>query len=194
MLHPLSARTVALPLALLVSLAACSTSPAPRPPSPVDVADRVTPDSIVGRRARVREAATGSPTVESFGIVRSLTRDSLGLDSDGGVRSVPLSPTVRLEISRGVRANTGRGAWIGALVGGLGMGAAGALICDGSGGLFDPKSSECAMGGALLGGTSGALIGLVFGALVRTERWEVVHPAPGIPGAPPARQGGVRGG
>lgn len=63
---------------------------------------------------------------------------------------------------------------MGALLGGVGFGLVGAVTCDGNGGLFDPSPSECALGGALFGGGAGTLIGLGFGALVRTERREEV--------------------
>ena len=161
--------------------------PSPTTPS-AEAAAQVPPDSIVGQRARLRQATAGSPMVESIGIVQDLTPDSIRLDRDRGVRTAALSPTVRLEISRGVRANTGRGAWIGALIGGLGMGTLGALSCDGRGNIVSFSSSDCAKGGALLGGAAGALLGLGIGALVRTERWEEVHPDPGIVFGPVDRQ------
>jgi hypothetical protein len=63
---------------------------------------------------------------------------------------------------------------MGAFIGSLGFGVAGALACHGPGGIYDPSSSECALGGAVLGVAGGALIGLAVGAFVRTERWEAV--------------------
>lgn len=150
-------------------------------PSPAaESATGVAPESVLRERSRVREATPGSPSVESIGIVEGLTRDSVRLDTDLGVRRVALSSTVRLEISRGIHANTGRGAWMGALIGGVGLGVVGALSCDGKSIHPLDTPSACALGGALLGGAGGALIGLGVGALIKTERWEEVHPEPGI--------------
>ena len=178
-----AARRAVLPaLILSMSLTACSRSPEPRMPTPsapvaAAAGEEGTPESLVGRLARVREVVPGTPVVESVGIVREVSRDSVRLETEQGrVLPFALGPAVRLEVSRGMKANTGRGAWMGALIGGVGLGVAGAASCDGDGGLFDPTSSDCAIGGALLGGASGALIGLVVGALARTERWEEVPP------------------
>lgn len=188
----ISRRAVLPALILSMSFTACSRSPEPRMPTPsapvAGAAEEGTPESIVGRRARVREAGPGRSVIESVGIVREVSRDSVRLETEQGrVLPFALGSAARLEISRGMKANTGRGAWIGGLIGGVGLGVAGAAICDGdrSGDFYDPTSSECAIGGALLGGVSGALIGLVVGALTRTERWEEV---------PPDRTGLTRGG
>lgn len=148
------------------------------PSTPVEVSDLAaesTPGQVVGRGARVRETTPGSPVAESVGIVREFTHDSVHLETNEG-RDLPfaLSPTVRLEVSRGMKSNVGRGAWMGALIGGAGLGLAGAVSCNGDGGIFDPTSSDCAVGGALIGGVSGTLLGIVLGAFARTERWEEV--------------------
>lgn len=176
-----SVRTAALAFIILASLAGCSRSQEPNMPSPAaESATGVAPESVLGERSRVREATPGSPVVESIGIVEGLTRDSVRLDTDLGVRRVALSPTVRLEISRGIHANTGRGAWMGALIGGFGLGVVGAFSCDGTSIHPFDTPSGCALVGAVLGGAGGALIGLGVGALIKTERWEEVHPEPGI--------------
>lgn len=183
-------RIATLTLIVLASFPACSQSPEPNVPSPsaaaletdltAESAAGLSPDSVLHHRARVREAKPGRPVVESIGTVEALTRDSVRLDTDRGVRRVALGPTVRLEISRGIHANTGRGAWLGAFIGGVGAGIAGALSCTDRGSHPYDSPSACAVGGALLGGGGGALIGLAVGALVKTERWETVYPDPGV--------------
>jgi len=178
-----SRRVVAPTLVLLASVAACSQSPEPRTPSPSKPpasAPKIPPASIVHRRARLQESTAGRPVLESIGIVEALTLDSLLLGTDRGARHVALSPTIRLEISRGIHANTGRGAWMGAFIGGIGLGLVGALTCEEEGGIAFYGSSECAAAGVLLGGAGGALVGLVVGSVVKTERWEEVYPEPGF--------------
>jgi len=75
-----------------------------------------------------------------------------------------------------MKADPGRGAWMGALIGGGTFVVLGVLTCDGRGGLYDPSRGECAQYGALIGGAAGTLIGLLMGSLVKTQRWEEVRP------------------
>lgn len=141
------------------------------------------PEGIVGERARVSHVAESArPYV---GILRGLEDDTVTLETEPGrLLPIPLSPAARLEISRGTRSNAGRGAVLGALIGGAGLALVGIVGCAGDDlGALDPSPELCAAGGAVLGGGVGALIGLAIGSASHSERWvEVDRTGPGTPG------------
>ena len=143
-------------LLFFTTLTACAGNPEP-----------IGTEGIIGERARV-EAEAG---YLREGILRSLSSDTLTLEIEGDqLRPIPLSPTARLEIQRGTKSNAGKGAGIGALVGGVGLGVVGAASCDGSG-WFDPGPAACAAGGALFGAGTGALVGLLIGSVSDSPQW-----------------------
>ena len=89
-------------------------------------------------------------------------------------RSLALAEIQRVEVSNGVHRNTGRGAVIGLLAGGISgaiIGAATYTPCEGWC-ILEPTSSgqAAAWGAALLGGV-GLVAGTVIGALNKTEEW-----------------------
>ena len=146
------------------------------------------PPSIVGYRARIYEPSTPT-TRPPIGIIRAYQDDSITLEtSPGTLTAFRLSPAAVLEISRGHKKNTGRGAVIGAIIGGAGLAIVGAADCAGDDdGFFEMSAGECAAGGALVGGGAGALIGMLIGSQIESERWEEIprwsgdEPAPGVP-------------
>ncbi|MFW6083680.1 MAG: hypothetical protein ACODAA_00515 [Gemmatimonadota bacterium] len=143
-------------LLLFTTLTACAGNPEP-----------IGPDGIVGEHARVE--LEGGYARE--GILRSLDSDTLALEMKGEpLPPIPLSPTARLEIQRGTKSNAGKGAGIGALVGGAGLAVAGGASCDGSG-WFDPGPGACALAGGLTGAGTGALIGLIIGSFSESPQW-----------------------
>ncbi len=130
-----------------------------------------TDEFTIGRRVRV--TAPSVRLQRHAGTLTRFTGDTLVV----GGRRVPVALVTRFEIFRGRRSQAGRGALIGAAVGavvGAGFGlvsgddrpSRGCLVC------FDFTAEEKAViGGVFLGG-AGALVGLVSGALIRTDRWE----------------------
>lgn len=148
----------------LLGLDACAHQPEP----PL-------PPSIIGYRARILEpsAPRMNPPV---GILRAYQYDSLTLEtSPGTLTSFRLSPAAVLEITRGHRRATGKGAVIGAIMGGVGLAIVGAADCAGDeDGFFEMSAGECAAGGAIVGAGAGALIGMAIGSQIESERWEVI--------------------
>lgn len=143
---------------LVVSLAfvGCAHSPEP-----------IGPEGIIGERARVQLAAGQSRE----GILRGLEGDTVTLEAENeSLLPIQLSPTARLEIARGTKSNAGRGAGLGALIGGAGLAIVGVASCDG-GGWIDPGPGACAAGGAIFGAGVGALVGLLIGSTSEREQW-----------------------
>lgn len=165
-----TSRSVKCALAILVVFGgACAGNPEPEP----------LPDDLTGERARVvTDRADLTEPAELIdppvGLVSLLTADSVVLKTADGVwQPFRLGPNARLEISRGVTSRAGRGAAIGAIVGGIGVAIAGASECarqnDGSFVVVTP--AQCALAGALLGAGTGALVGMVIGSFSKTEHW-----------------------
>lgn len=138
--------------------------------------DSIGPEGIIGEKARVRLAGTPQPYT---GILHKLDGDTATIGTEtGSLLPIALSPSVRLEISRGTRSNALKGAGIGALVGGVAYALLGAAACDGSdlgGGWHEANTpGKCAAEGALIGSGLGAVVGFIAGSRSRTERWAEV--------------------
>jgi hypothetical protein len=93
--------------------------------------------------------------------------------------AVPLDSVIKLEVHRGRRARTGRGALIGSIVGVASGAIVGVAVAKGPStcedlGWPEPCGARLALTGGLLFGASGALVGTVIGALIKTDRWEEV--------------------
>ncbi len=109
--------------------------------------------------------------------------DTLVVQSNGDTLSVPASLVTRLDVSQGRRTNTGTGAGIGFLLGGV-VGAVigyasyaecvpqGWFSCIGPD--FGPEVVAVMVG--LVGGTGGALFGALIGSAIKTDRWQEVPP------------------
>ncbi len=107
--------------------------------------------------------------------------DTLVVQSNGDTLSVPANLVTRLDVSRGRKTNTGMGAGIGFLVGGV----AGAVVGYGSYeecvpqgflsclGAVGPES--LAFAGALIGGFGGLVTGALIGSAIETDHWQEVQ-------------------
>jgi hypothetical protein len=124
-----------------------------------------------GSRVRVKTATV--PDVWVTGTVASWQQDALDLGIDGGWnRTIPLPDLVALEISRGSKSNTGKGALIGGIAGAA-IGVASSIAVA----IADPVEGADFGEYALysLGSTAvGAGLGAFIGSLARSERWEAV--------------------
>ena len=136
-------------------------------------------DLLAGTRVRIT-----APTLmldRQRGQLLSIDRDSLVLEGSGldlgssdaapKVWIIPRDAVAELERSLGSRGNAGKGLLIG---GGIGLliGLGSTSLCQGSG----DYGTFCAM---IIGASTagGALLGALFGAAARSERWESVPAA-----------------
>jgi hypothetical protein len=139
--------------------------------------------------SRVRFSTANDGDASRVAIVSAVRGDSLVLLRDGSAESitVPFDQMTQLDVSSGRRDRMGAGLGVGlvagAAIGGL-LGAAtyqkpscnsGDFFC----GLGDVGAGGSAAGGAILGGVGGALVGLLIGSIVHTERWDAV-PLPAL--------------
>jgi hypothetical protein len=166
------------PLALLMLVVTASV------PSPLWCQQ---PELAIGTRVRVT-AVVGDTTLRFTGTTRGATPDSLWLATDDPERPavLPWSDVRKLEQHAGRRSNAGRGAAVGALVGGLGMGVTYWQLT---------KDTECSTGGwsfsvcleddtgSVLAATGfgmllGAGLGAAIGAASKSDRWRGVTPPP----------------
>lgn len=149
-------RQGALGVLLLFSLALVGCAHSPEP---------IGPEGIIGERARVQLDARRSYE----GILRDLDDDVATLETEGeALRPIRLSSTARLEIVRGTKSNAGRGAGLGALFGGAGFAIVGLARCEDS---WVFSRDGCILGSTFAGVGTGALVGLIVGAMSESERW-----------------------
>jgi hypothetical protein len=125
----------------------------------------------------VRVKTATVPDVWQTGTLTSWRQDSLDLGIDGGWhRTIPLPDLVAIEISRGSKSNTGKGALIGGIAGAV-IGVASSIAVA----IADPVEGAGFGEYAVysLGVTAaGAGIGALIGSLARSERWEAVPLSP----------------
>ncbi|UCC84509.1 MAG: hypothetical protein JSW46_06165 [Gemmatimonadota bacterium] len=135
----------------------------------VDLFAQQEPPVAPGDRVRVT-----APTIDPdtfVGTVVAMGADACVLEVEGhaGPLPLPLASVTSLEVSRGQKSRTLWGAGIGLVAGG----AAGAAI-----GSASSRGDEWSGLGTLAYAAGGAWLGLLFGAaigaVIRTERWEVV--------------------
>jgi hypothetical protein len=118
---------------------------------------------------------------KSVGTFLAWKSDTLVFQSNGDTLSVPAGLVTRLDVRRGRKTNTGKGAGIGFVLGSF-TGAAillatyeecvprGAWSCIGP----DFGSGFAAATGALIGGLGGVLFGAIIGSAIKTDRWREV--------------------
>ena len=151
---------------LVVAAAAAATSSLPLagqevvPPAPSE--------------SRLRATMRVPAGLEYVGVLESWDAQSMSLGGPGAPAGpLELSDMAKLEVSRGMKGNAGRGALIGA-----GVGLVGGFL---AGILFNPDHDEYGLvslsvaAGTWLGATA---LGTVIGAFVRTEEWQEL-PLPG---------------
>lgn len=125
-----------------------------------------------GQRVRVTSAVEATPVWT--GVIEAIDADTLHLRHAGKagdtVANIPMASIARVEVSRGRHSR-----WLTGLAIGMGAGAAGGAILGASSEddlLF--SSGDKAMIGAVGFGVLGGAVGVVAGALTKTERWETV--------------------
>lgn len=108
---------------------------------------------------------------------------------EGGVVSVPSASVVRVEQSRGRRSNSGKGAVIGAIIGG-GTGLILGIAASSEEGSFYEVGAGEVVGGMAVLAAVGAGLGALIGSGSHRERWEPItlpEPAGGDGTGPSAR-------
>lgn len=127
---------------------------------------------------RIRVTA---PTVESGkikGTVSSFTSEMLMVSVKDTTLFIPNISIRKLEISTGQKRNTGKGAIIGAVSGGLILGivsvATNKPCREGDWCFFEMSDGEAFGFGALAGALGGAANGAIIGTFIKTDRWKEV--------------------
>lgn len=123
-----------------------------------------------GQRVRVTSAAEAAPV--RTGVIETIDRHTLHLRTAGDTvaTAIPMASIARVQVSRGRHSK-----WLTGLAIGMGAGAVGGAILGGSSEddlLF--SSGDKAVIGAVGFGVLGGAVGVVAGALTKTERWETV--------------------
>ena len=157
--------------------------------SNADLGAQATPPLEPGSRIRVRapEAGANKLVGSYLGTVDDTLR--VQMEEPPSVRSIPFSSVVALEASRGRKSNTLKGLGLGFL-GGVGVGVVVGLAVDAS----DDDMSRLQLVGLGAGffGACGAVVGLLTGAMITSERWEEVSLDRLRPSFAPQRDGGWR--
>jgi len=129
------------------------------------------------RDSRVRVTMQVPAGMEYVGTLESWDSESLNLNGPGGPPGrLELSEMAKLEVSRGMKGNAGKGALIGA-----GVGLVGGIVVAALSG-YDDETDELGLArwAIVMYSTMGATaIGAVTGAFIKTEKWQEL-PIPGI--------------
>ncbi len=139
---------------------------------PEAVAQKVAPLQL-GQRVRVHSALARTP--ELIGGVQAMSADTLVVRQVDGAgastaTAIPLAYISQLEVSRGQHSRWARGLLIGLAAGAT----TGVILGASSDGNWLFSKSDLALMGAVVMAPVGGLVGLVVGALTKTERWETV--------------------
>ena len=134
------------------------------------------PTLAPGTRLRIHntcEPSSGAPSCASvIAALRTVHGDTLLLTDAGGEdRPLPFTAAMALDTSAGIHGHALAGLGLGTLVG-LGAGLAISETCHSS---TSDELDLCALWYVVTVPT-GAIAGLIGGALVRTERWRPIHP------------------
>ena len=120
-------------------------------------------------RVRVRLAGTRQATI---GIITRLDGDTIHLRAVEGDMAIARADLTKLEVSRGMHSNAGRGfrkgMWIGGIVGAV---AGTAILSDPDEYWYDGGAEILPLAIASVG-LEGAIIGAGIGALSHSERWQ----------------------
>lgn len=144
--------------------------------------------------SRIRVTTHSAPGLESVGTFDSWDGSSLELSGANlAPQTIPLSDLAKLEISRGKKGHWGKGALIGTglgLVAGIIAARIDQVEIDDSNWLFagseeqlEPISDAAIV---FVSTVTGAALGGIIGALIKTERWEEVPLPTATPQEPPA--------
>lgn len=137
------------------------------------VAGAQQPSFMAGTRLRLRNhcqpSSPRAPCRSLIGEVRSTQGDTLLLrEDDGHDHSLLLAPTARVDVSGGTRGHALAGLGLGTLAG-IGIGLAASESCNS----HATEGNYCAFW-YIVTVPSGAVAGLLIGALARSERWDAV--------------------
>ncbi len=128
--------------------------------------------------ARVRVTHLWGKSVGTFVAWES---DTLVFQSNGDTLSVPVDLVTRLDVRRGRKTNTGKGAGIGFLLGGvvgavIGYASYEECVPQGWFSCIGPNFGPglVALVGGLVGGLGGGSVGAVIGTAIETDRWQEV--------------------
>ena len=121
---------------------------------------------VSGQRVRVKAPSISRHAF--FGSIVRITADTLFVEKKTlrkvRVAAVPIDAVTKLEISRGKRGNAGKGFVAGSLIGGvIGVGFSKMKLF----------GEEIGPAPIFVFGGGGALIGICFGVMTSTDRWEV---------------------
>lgn len=127
----------------------------------------------IGQRVRVTSAVEATPI--RIGVIEAIDADTLRLQHTGKAgdtlaTAIPMASIAGLQVSRGRHSR-----WLMGLGIGFGAGAVTGAILGASSedDLLFTSGDKAVMGGVALGVIGGA-VGVVAGALTKTERWETV--------------------
>ncbi len=120
-----------------------------------------------GTRVRVTAPALGLD--KQAATFETVIGDTLVLSVDS-TTFFPLASVARLDVYRGRKSHSGRGAMIGALPGAVIGGVVAHELCTDEWMAAD-KAAECALLGGVIGAGVGMGVGAIVGSLIKTDRW-----------------------
>jgi hypothetical protein len=154
-----------------------------------------TPSPMVAVGSRVRVRAQTLPGKQLIGEVAAVDSEAVTLAASASREAirVPLSQVERIDVARGRRSRSGKGALIGALCAGIPAAALLAVLTLPSHSSQDsvPSRDFIPIAG-VVAAAPGALVGAVVGSLSHGDRWERVGTKPLRLTVAPDLHGGVR--
>jgi hypothetical protein len=138
-------------------------------PFATTIAQEQVPPPEPGERVRVQSCTPVCQEIE--GTCEAMERDTLLVrtaEQEAPV-PIPVGSLLKVEVQRGQRRATLRGATTGLLVG-----AGGGALAGGIGDCGEWEQSACILIGAGFFGVAGLFVGGFIGSLVETDRWEEV--------------------
>jgi len=131
-------------------------------------------DSISSRDA-IRVTTTKYFQNSIVGNFINIKNDSLYFQINKRLFSIPLQQVTKLEVAKGKKSNTKRGAIIGGIAGGLGFGVIAAISVSGEQDEWlTPSPGQAFLGGLVLGSLIGSGTGAIIGSGSKSTRWEEV--------------------
>jgi hypothetical protein len=120
---------------------------------------------------RVRVTAPDLGVNRQSAVLETLRGDMLVVVEDSTIR-IPVASVTRIDVHRGRHGHPWRGAGIGFLAGAATGAVAGAILCQD--GCIEWDTGAVVALGAAVFSASGAVVGGVVGAFIKTDKWEEV--------------------